>query len=581
LYAHRVGGPLLSWLSILTVASAALVLWTGWNGHGRIAAFVALLSCVGGPLAEAALPALARRSGTEAEARDGDRPYANTRRLFTRRAFGVDAIDSTVIAGEPIRLQARAFDGVPVWDPAALLRSVPAPFEGVDSAAVAWRLSGSGVQAVVIVQSAAAADAWSTASLDAASTDERGRVLPAIPAAGEVAVPAGWDHLIAYPGAVGARIIADTSGRVPAPRFSTLRERIGLAWHARAPGLLAGEQPVRARLAFRRDVRERVAAITPFLSVGPTVVPVLRGDSLYWVAELYTTSATYPLSDHLFFAGSTRSYVHHAATALVHAATGKVTIVADAAPDAIMRTWMHRFPGIFTSTSQLPSALLDARPPAVDWAAVQATAVANTGLGPGAGASRAVLGTDNADADAAGGPRTLIALPGPVPRLGWTVPLVDASGTVTGAVVAAGGARQSTTWVGAVRSMRWSDVLDRLQRAADSAGVGNQRRGARRGRVLTIPTSDGLAYVQAHYEWGSGAPALVGVSALVAGEARAGASLGEATGGGGGRPRPAGAFRSAVDELYRRMGEAMRRGDWSAFGAAFSALGHLLRGVGR
>jgi hypothetical protein len=37
------------------------------------------------------------------------------------------------------------------------------------------------------------------------------------------------------------------------------------------------------------------------------------------------------------------------------------------------------------------------------------------------------------------------------------------------------------------------------------------------------------------------------------------------------------AFRARAQALHAAMREAMRRGDWSAFGLAFEALGRLLR----
>jgi len=62
------------------------------------------------------------------------------------------------------------------------------------------------------------------------------------------------------------------------------------------------------------------------------------------------------------------------------------------------------------------------------------------------------------------------------------------------------------------------------------------------------------------------------------GEIRTGATLGEALG----VVRPMAAsgnasLRARVAALYEAMSDAMRRGDWRAFGDAFSQLGRLLR----
>lgn len=335
-------------------------------------------------------------------------------------------------------------------------------------------------------------------------------------------------------------------------------------------------------------MRERVAALVPFLTAGPTIAPMVRGDSLYWVVELFTTAPFYPLADRLIFAGELRSYAHHAATAFVHAGTGQVTLAASASPDGIMRIWMRRFPWMFLEPTELPSGLAAAHPPAVDWAALQATALARTGLGANPGAPRLAVASDNADADliadAAGLFVTLAAPSNSAdagdtgPRLAWSVPLLDVAGAVSGIVIADGSG--ITRWHRTSSSLRWSDLLDKLQASADSAGIGRQRQHARRGRVQAIPVRGGAVFVQTHYEWGEDVPPVVaGVAVVIGGTARASSTLSEALGvPAGGRGAAGGAFRGAVEQLHRRMSDAMRRGDWVAFGSAFEALGQLLRG---
>lgn len=577
-YWHRVGGPLLAWLAALTAVAAFTVLWAGWNGFGRAAGLTALVAAIGGPMAAALLPRLTGHTLAASDVSEEDRPYANTRRLFTRRAFGVDAIDSVPSGFALARNAADALDGIPAWDPAALARAIPGRSNETDSVVMAWQPSRFGIQAMLVTRRPGSPTDWMLSALDATTADDRGRAFPAIPADGAMPVSAGWSRLLVYPGASSPAVIADTGGHVPAPSFATWWDRVALAWSVRTPRLLAADPgEVRPRLAFHRDVRDRLHEIVPFLTAGPTITPLIRADSLFWVAELFTTSDTYPLSDRLFFSGEMHAYVHHAATAYVQAMTGAVTLVATSQPDAIMRTWMRRFPTLFLSEDELPSAVASVHAPPVDWAMLQATALARTGTGRAAGAPRAAVGTDNADADLVAGPPTLFAFRSP-DILAWSAPVVDASGLVTGSVVATGGAHPRTLWSPATREERWADVLDRLQQAADSAGAGRRHPSPRRGRVVTIPLADGPVYTQSHYEWGvDGGATLVGVAAFVNGTVRAGATLAEALAVTTTRAtRAPDRFRTAVDGLYRRMGDALRRGDWPAFGSAFSALGRLV-----
>ena len=58
-------------------------------------------------------------------------------------------------------------------------------------------------------------------------------------------------------------------------------------------------------------------------------------------------------------------------------------------------------------------------------------------------------------------------------------------------------------------------------------------------------------------------------------------TLGDALGASGNTtestaPIAAADFRTAAEQLYARMSDAMRRGDWTAFGRAYDALGALL-----
>jgi uncharacterized membrane protein (UPF0182 family) len=581
-YAQKVGMPFLGWLAVLTAVLAFVVFWAGWHGHGRVVAAAGLVAAAGGPLAKASLPALTLRVSSTREQQEADRPYEATGVRFMRRAFGVDEIVLRAPGGRGVGVGSLA-SAIPAWDPAALARTV-APVATSDvHPGVAWSASPGALRATVVSGHRGGSRAWGAAAFDPTVADERGRALPALPTEPGTSSVANWADLLVFPGATAVAVVDDSTGHLPAPGFGTTIERVSHAWNQRSPRLLAAERlPVRPRIVFERDVAERVKALAPFLLLGPSITPLVRGDSLYWVAELYTTARFYPLTRRLMFAGEFRPYVHHAATAFVHAGTGRVTMVAGASPDAVLRTWIRRFPTLFVSPSAVSAELWNSRPPLADWAALQATALARTGADDRLPVARLSLGNDNADAD------LLAAGPGfygadlERRQLGWAVPIVNSAGAVAGAVARTTGAVGETTWIPSNREDRWSDVLDRLQRAADSAGAGRQRRSPRRGHVMTIPTTEGLVYVQAHYDWPTdAAPVLTGVAAMRGGVVRAGPTISDALG----MPTPVGtapgAFRASVDALHRRMGEALRRGDWAAFGSAFSALGQLLRGGGR
>ena len=571
---HRVSLPLLTALSIGAMVAAAVVLWAAWHGHHRVTLGILATLFIGGPVARAVLPLLAAWSSTDAEARTRERPYRATRILYTRRAFGVDEIvdaDSVHAAALP---RERITHGVSSWDPAALLRSADLERRGQVSAALGWAPGPGALGAVVVQRPAAGGGPWTLFSMDATSTDERGRVFER---AG--ALDNGLPPVLVHDGARTPLVVADSGGRLAAPSFGSWEERLAHAWHLQDPRLLAADPPaVRPRILFDRDTRERIAAVAPFFTLGPTVAAVVRGDSLYWVVELFSTADDYPLAEPMLFDGRSRQYVRHAATAFVQAHTGRVTLVADARPDPVARSWMRRFPALFTPRSALPSGLDALRPAPVDWAMVQGVALGRTGYPGDTLAPAALARAEDADADVAAGGPTLFVAPGDGSPSAWAVAVIDAGDHVIGTIVSRGGAMPRTEWRRHPSAERWGEVLERLQHAADSAGFGRQQRHARRGRVQVIPGESGPLFLQSFYEWPpDGPPVLAGVAVLERGTTRTAPSVADAFG----RARTgflgALSLRARAVALYEAMGTALRGGDLRAFGDAYAALGRLLR----
>jgi uncharacterized membrane protein (UPF0182 family) len=153
-------------------------------------------------------------------------------------------------------------------------------------------------------------------------------------------------HLLVYPGARGAAIVTN-AGPIPSPTLGSGFGRLAHAWAEQRLDLLWGPFPPEARIARRRDVRDRVQALAPIFAQGSSVSPAFLGDTLIWVVELYSASSWYPLSSHYDIAGADRSYFRHAGTSLVNSQTGRVMIVPDPTPDPVAVAWRGNFPGVF------------------------------------------------------------------------------------------------------------------------------------------------------------------------------------------------------------------------------------------
>ena len=565
---HHVAKPVGAVLAVVSAAAALVVLITGWMGHGAAAGWT-----VGGVLLLSLLlhqvgPLLARRA---AEPRDPDRrerPYLATRAGYTRRAYAIDRIedaDSTVA----FRSTRDAASGMPIWDAAAL---APRPGRPGTLTAIGWERRGD-VPSALIVRTG---DEWSVMSVDTRRTDGRGA--PVRVDESTDALLLGRAPLI-HPGATGFRVVGDSSGRVVAARLDRGLARLAHAWSLQEFGLLSGDLPHPVpRIAIRRDVRERIGALVPFFVVGSDIAPLVDGDSLLWVAHLYSASSSYPLSRRFVLAGAERAYLQHAAVALVDAASGRVTFVADSVLDPVARGWIRRFPSMFRERALAPASVRRIAPGA-DHVRAQALGFAAAGTRTES-VPRHVPWQDGADSAFTNGPPTPAFLPaGGAFGASHVQLLLDGLERVAGTIVVTGGSSPRTRWVPASGSSpRWLTVLEQM-RGADSASAAGSTHA--RGAVRALPIADSLVLIQTTYVLQSGLPPSVSrVTVLAGGRVMTARSLADALGVSGAdlldtTLTPAD-LRTRVTDLYDAMRRAMQRGDWTAFGDAYTRLGALL-----
>ena len=358
--------------------------------------------------------------------------------------------------------------------------------------------------------------------------------------------------------------------------------RLAHAWHLQNPSLLRRDRRTApARLLLRRDVRDRVGHLYPFLSQGSRITPVVVRDTVYWAVHLYATSGWYPLSAPQHLGTEPVRYAAHAAVAIVNGHTGRVTTIAAPNAGPLAESWTARFPELFKDASTIDPGLLSRLPPPGDGALVVAHALALAGLR-GEFETRAHLPTPASDS--AYSPMDpapwLNRVTGDVSRV---IPLLDPTEDVRGLVIARGGGAFRLQWArGARPGPRWTRVDSELRGVADSAGTAARVTRPVSGAIRVMPTDGGIVAVQTSYVIRpDGAPQVLLATLRGADGVRSGRTLIDAAG----LPDPVvtdvpltpEAFRQRVNALYESMREAMRRGDWSGLGTAWEALGRLLR----
>jgi uncharacterized membrane protein (UPF0182 family) len=576
----KLGIPISIFLSYATIAASFVVSWAGWTGQSRVAVTVLLSVLLLTPTMRYALPVAVRWGSAPVDPIVRERPYESVRASFTRRAFAVDQI-RVLPPSEALSSVADAAT-VGVWDPAALEAAVERTRRRAPIAGPPAVVSSAGGPVLLSVESPARDDGppsagWTLVRTLAAVTDARGAIVR-VDEQGQFPLDdqrLGAVHVFA--GARGHVIVRDSVGGVAAPSIRSFGARLSEAWSQQNFRLLS-DLGSGARIVRRRDVRERIAAIAPFFEVGSTVFPLVHNDSLYWVSELYSASRDYPLARRLAGEEADVNYWQAAATAVVHASSGRVAILPVADPDPIARTWLRHLSALSRATA--PRTMLAMLPPRVDGAELQAEAFAAVGLRGEGGTRRHIPSLDGGDTVVASATPTFVWLPSQRVSA-WSIPIVDGRDRIAGVLLATGGAQKSLRWFPAPdTATTWGELLDRLARTeTDAESRSPIPRAAGRVRILPLASGSLLA-MQPFYGWPSDGPPFVSrVAVLFRDTVRATASAAAAVGAPvpyGPAPASPDAERERLRSLYADMRAALMRGDWIAFGAAFEALGAML-----
>jgi len=113
-----------------------------------------------------------------------------------------------------------------------------------------------------------------------------------------------------------------------------------------------------SRLLMRRNVRERVATLAPFLTFEQDPYIVLGDDGrLSWMMDAFTTTDSYPYSTHYRLGGSSVNYLRNSVKAVIDAYDGTTTFYVFDKEDPILQAYSRVFPGLFKDASTMPADL--------------------------------------------------------------------------------------------------------------------------------------------------------------------------------------------------------------------------------
>jgi uncharacterized protein len=110
-----------------------------------------------------------------------------------------------------------------------------------------------------------------------------------------------------------------------------------------------------SRLLMRRNVRDRVSQLAPFLTYDPDPYIVLGNDGrLSWIMDAFTTSETYPYSSHYDLGENRINYMRNSVKVVIDAYNGTTTFYVFDTHDPIIAAYRRIFPSLFKDVAEMP-----------------------------------------------------------------------------------------------------------------------------------------------------------------------------------------------------------------------------------
>lgn len=130
-----------------------------------------------------------------------------------------------------------------------------------------------------------------------------------------------------------------------------------------------------SRILYERHPRDRVQKVAPWLTIDGDPYPAVVDGRVVWIVDGYTTSNSYPYSQHRSLRDATAdtltrgalavlptdqvNYMRNSVKAVVDAYDGSVQLYQWDKSDPVLKTWMKVFPGVVKPRSAISKPLLE------------------------------------------------------------------------------------------------------------------------------------------------------------------------------------------------------------------------------
>lgn len=166
----------------------------------------------------------------------------------------------------------------------------------------------------------------------------------------------------------------DGKGGVP---VGNLFHKVLYAFKFAEPNIvLSGRVNSESKILYDREPRDRVKKVAPWLTVDGDTYPAVVDGRVVWIVDGYTTSNSYPYSEHRSLREATAdtltdgnaqaalptdqvNYMRNSVKAVVDAYDGTVKLYEWDTQDPVLKTWKKVFPGVVEDKNTISQALLE------------------------------------------------------------------------------------------------------------------------------------------------------------------------------------------------------------------------------
>jgi len=416
---------------IVTVLFLVNIRFRGWALPAIGLGLLVLTSVLAG----AVWPAAIQRLRVDPQELQREREFIARNIEFTRRAYGLDRIESQSFAAEPelspeeLEVNRATVEDIRLWNPAVLrsvyhqLQRIRPYYEFVDVDVDRYEIDGERVLTMIAPREInqdniqGGGQTWQNRHLvythgygvavsraDQLTTSGTPRfLLRDIPPAGELSGTVEQPRVYFGESSDVPYLLVNTDQReldfpVGSNQFartnyqgeggievSGLFRRLAFAWRYRDVNLLiSGLVNEDSRILINTDVPTRVPKIAPFLSYDHDPYPAIVDGRVVWIWDAYTTTDRYPYSEIIDLAGATAdnlrgraNYIRNSVKVVVDAYEGTTTFYLIDEEDPLVQAWAQVFPDLFTPLEEASPELREHFRYPEDMFLVQATQFAN------------------------------------------------------------------------------------------------------------------------------------------------------------------------------------------------------------